>query len=393
MKILIKTLQGNLAEYELPDLATVHDLKQVIAENIKVPPTGQKLLHAGRVLSTESKLLVQCGMQARDEVMLMLPKQHLPNLQRLLPPPPPPPEADVQSESKAPSPSKSRVQAKFASSRRAVEEVAVSGEEYERAVEIMVNMGFTRAKVEGAMKAAFNNPNRATEYLVNGIPEDIAQLQRFQEDPDMLESQPQLQPPAFGMPPGRGFPLFGRPSVPAPRPRAAADPAEEYKVVTDYLASMGIPRGQPSAPPPPVPRLRLPGASGAPRVPGAPRPSLAHHLAAGAQPAEHVPGITAKDQEVIARLQTLGFERETATEIYFACEKDEKTAADYLMDNAESLHREEREADEEAQRELSGNPSQLFGGHPPFPGAPRHPLFRPAPRPNPNPNARAFYWQ
>lgn len=46
----------------------------------------------------------------------------------------------------------------------------LSGEQYNEAVEQLCGMGFTREKVVEALKAAYNNPDRAIEYLLNGIP-------------------------------------------------------------------------------------------------------------------------------------------------------------------------------------------------------------------------------
>ena len=41
----------------------------------------------------------------------------------------------------------------------------VTGTDYERAVEELVNMGFGREEVVRALQASFNNPARAVEYL------------------------------------------------------------------------------------------------------------------------------------------------------------------------------------------------------------------------------------
>ncbi|KAI4247037.1 MAG: hypothetical protein L6R40_001702 [Gallowayella cf. fulva] len=77
------------------------------------------------------------------------------------------------------------------------------GAQREAAVQNMESMGFPRAEIDRAMRAAFFNPDRAVEYLLNGIPENVQQEQQ--------ESQA-----------ARGGAGGARQNAPAPPPQTAA---------------------------------------------------------------------------------------------------------------------------------------------------------------------------
>ena len=52
------------------------------------------------------------------------------------------------------------------------------GDRREETIREMENMGFARPEIERALRAAYFNPDRAIEYLLSGIPENVQQNQR-----------------------------------------------------------------------------------------------------------------------------------------------------------------------------------------------------------------------
>jgi len=209
MIITLKTLKQQTFKIEVDESESVRTFKEKIEahKGSEFPANCQKLIYAGKILSDDTKIS-EYDIDEKKFVVIMVTK-----------PQTSPPEESTSSESVPIStqvtsnatgqiPSKTVVQetenpptevkctavadTKSDSQQKpsecsedtsesltsvnvegldisAAESTLVLGEDYERMVSQITEMGYEREEVERALRASFNNPDRAVEYLLTGI--------------------------------------------------------------------------------------------------------------------------------------------------------------------------------------------------------------------------------
>jgi len=242
-------------------------------------------------------------------------------------------------------------------------------------------MGFERDQVMKALRASYNNPDRAAEYLMTGIPAHI-------------EAEINAPPAAPQTGSSPVAPLPAAPAVPAPAPASASAPApaqaqpapatatpgarpapQNLFAAAQAAQSGGVPAGGGGGTslgggpvPPELQQLRdtpafqqirqLVQQNPAFIQPlmqqlAATNPALGEHIAqhpetllqllGGELPGGDAEGgippgaiqVTEEEHQAIQRLQALGFSEQLAVEAFFACGKDEELAANYLFENGD----------------------------------------------------------
>ncbi|XP_041033323.1 UV excision repair protein RAD23 homolog A-like isoform X1 [Carcharodon carcharias] len=192
---------------------------------------------------------------------------------------------------------------------------------YETMLSEIISMGYEREQVVAALRASFNNPHRAVEYLLTGMPDSPVQESAVSQD--SLESGPLTNP--------------GQP---------AENPLEFLQDLPQFQNMRQVLQQNPSMLPALLQQL------------GRENPQLLqqisqhqeHFIQMLNEPVEDAAEIegemgavgedtsqssfvqvTPQEKEAIERLKALGFPEGLVIQAYFACEKNENLAANFLL--------------------------------------------------------------
>ncbi|XP_056376312.1 UV excision repair protein RAD23 homolog B isoform X1 [Hyla sarda] len=410
MQITMKTLQQQTFKIEIDGEETVKALKEKIEQEKgkdAFPVAGQKLIYAGKILNDDTALK-EYKIDEKNFVVVMVTKPKAASGSSSVPAPAPSqpastataapasppvtytpivrtnapvslpfplpnvpvpsplltepttttsvpkedkPEEKTESPEETVSPSSTECSIPSDSTRPSLFEDAtsalVTGQSYENMVTEIMSMGYEREQVIAALRASFNNPDRAVEYLLMGIPSD-REGQAVADPPQAVSSVP-TQP----LPAAVAGAVAGATSTTPSTPSTGGNPLDFLQNQPQFQQMRQIIQQNPSLLPALLQQI------------GRENPSLLQQISqhqeqfiqmlndpvaesggqgggrggggGGVAAAEAGSGhmnyiqVTPQEKEAIERLKALGFPEGLVVQAYFACEKNENLAANFLL--------------------------------------------------------------
>lgn len=336
MKIKIRTVQNTEMEVEVEADYSIEKLKQEIqALNPVMEASRLKLIFAGRILN-DSHTIKDVGIKDGERLVVLLSKgasQKAAESQSKQSSAVE--QGDANAESRG-ADSVSNIQNQSSTSEPSITSRAsalLTGAELEETTTNIVNMGFEREQVVRAMRAAFNNPDRAVEYLTSGMP---------------IPEIPVASSPASPVQAGSNVSLSSAPA----QTRATSEESSSERLPGNLESLRANPLFQQlryvvQQDPRILPELLM-------RI-GQSNPEILQMITenqeefirmmertdsdevggeASQLPMQTTIQLTPQEAESIERLQALGFPRSAAIEAYLICEKNEELAANYLLENS-----------------------------------------------------------
>lgn len=213
----------------------------------------------------------------------------------------------------------------------------VTGQSYENMVTEIMSMGYEREQVIAALRASFNNPDRAVEYLLMGIPGD-------------RESQAVVDPPpqavSTGTPQSPAVAAAAATTTATTTTSAGGHPLEFLRNQPQFQQMRQIIQQNPSL----LPALLQQIGRENPQLLQQISQHQEHFIQMLNEPVQETGGgggsggiaeagsghmnyiqVTPQEKEAIERLKALGFPEGLVIQAYFACEKNENLAANFLL--------------------------------------------------------------
>lgn len=358
---------------------TIADLKQKISNTQGHSVESQKLIFSGKIL-TDDKTVASCEIKEKDFLVLMVSKS------KPTPAQPPPviaststPQPEAAAPDSAPTPAAPQVTSTAPAAPAPVAPPAPSaapaaapvtadgsfltGEALQSTISNMVEMGFEREQVIRALRASFNNPDRAVEYLMTGIPahlmhEAAGPAARPAQTGGVAPTTPAASAPASTAPAAQAAPVApaGQPQnlfqlaqqqqqQPGGRGTATAGAGageidlEALRNHPQFQQLRQLVQTNPNLLAPLVQQIMEQNPQLGQLFESNPE-ALMQLLNGGDEaegdgampPGAQVIHITPEEQAAIGRLEALGFSRQKAAEAYLACDKNEELAANYLFE-------------------------------------------------------------
>lgn len=401
MRVTLKTLQQQTFKIDIDPEETVKALKEKIeSEKGKdaFPVAGQKLIYAGKILNDDTALK-EYKIDEKNFVVVMVTKPkavttpapattqqsnsattttvssstapaaaQAPTPAPALAPAPTPasitPASATASSEPAPAsatkqekPAEKPAEAPVATSPTSTDSTSgdssrsnlfedatsalVTGQSYENMVTEIMSMGYEREQVIAALRASFNNPDRAVEYLLMGIPGD-------------RESQAVVDPPpaaSTGAPQSSVAAAAATTTATTTTTSSGGHPLEFLRNQPQFQQMRQIIQQNPSL----LPALLQQIGRENPQLLQQISQHQEHFIQMLNEPVQEAGGqgggggggsggiaeagsghmnyiqVTPQEKEAIERLKALGFPEGLVIQAYFACEKNENLAANFLL--------------------------------------------------------------
>ncbi|KAK5137011.1 hypothetical protein LTR08_001020 [Meristemomyces frigidus] len=385
MKLTFKDLKQQKFTIEAEPSETIGGVKEKISAEKGWAPSTQKLIYSGKILQDDNTI-ESYKIEEKGFIVCMTSKPKAPPkpVEPATPaqtastpaPPPAPLSANTGSAAQPPAtPSPAPASGATSADPQSFNDPSALalGEQRAAAIASMEGMGFPRDQIDRAMRAAFFNPDRAVEYLLNGIPATAQQEQRPAAASPTPASNP-TQPPAqtgntgaqataqtgdepvnlfeaaaqAGQGQGRGGAGGGRGAADlAAALGGGGQGAGGNTANLDFLRNnpqfqqlRQVVQQQPAMLEPILQQVAAGNPQLAQLITTNPDQFMQLLAEDGDDDVALPPGtqqisVTEDEREAIERLCRLGFDRDSVIQAYFACDKNEELAANFLFDHSD----------------------------------------------------------